>query len=250
MLIMSNIFEIEKDLLELYDELEENGGEVTPELEDKLTITQEEFTRKVRGYTNIIKSLQNDMSSIKEEQARLKALYEKKDKTVNKLKEIIINAIDIFGDTKKSGVKYLDYGTGEVSVRKSEAVEINDDLVSYVGNYLNSSITYDKQCNQLDVRENIELSDIITDVSQNTDMGVSADDLKHIDVKFEISVPLKDLATNTKGYPVLREIAKYSDDYKLSTNVSKSAIKPELKENGACAPNIAKLVQNESLIIK
>ena len=37
---MSTIFEIEKDLLELYDELEDNGGDVTPEFEDKLTITQ------------------------------------------------------------------------------------------------------------------------------------------------------------------------------------------------------------------
>lgn len=247
---MSNIFEIEKDLLELYNELEENGGEVTSELEKKLTITQDEFKRKVYGYTNVIKSLQSDLSSIKEEQARLKVLYEKKEKIINKLKETIIYAIDAFGDTKKSGVKYLGYGIGEVSVRKSEAVEVNDNLVFYIGNYLNSSIAYDKQCNQLDVRENIELSDIITDVSQNTDMGVSADDLKHIDVKFEVSVPLKDLATNTKGYPVLREIAKYSDTYKLSTSVSKSAIKPELKENSACAPNLAKLVQNESLIIK
>lgn len=247
---MSNIFEIEKGLLELYDELEENGGEVTPELEDKLTITQDEFKRKVYGYTNIIKSLQSDMSSIKEEQARLKALYEKKDKTVNKLKEIIINAIDVFGDTKKSGVKYFDYGTGEVSIRKSDAVEVNDYLVSYVGNYLTSAITFDKECNQLDVKENIELSDIITNISQNTDIGVSADDLTHIDVKFEVTVPMKDLAINPKGYPVLREIAKYSDNYKLSTNVSKSGIKSELKENGACAPNLAKLIQNKSLIIK
>lgn len=246
---MSNIFEIEKDLLELYDELEENGGEVTPELEDKLTITQEEFTRKVRGYTNIIKSLQSDMSSIKEEQARLKTLYEKKDKTVNKLKEIIIDAIDVFGDTKKSGVKYLDYGTGEVSVRKSEAVEINDDLVSYVGTALTKLVTYNKECNMLDVNDCVPFSHIIEDISKNTDLGAGGDDLKHIDVKLEVSVPLADI-DNEKGYPVLKEIAKYSDNYKLSASVSKSALKPELKENGACAPNLAKLVQNESLIIK
>lgn len=246
---MSNIFEIEKDLLELYDELEENGGEVTPELEEKLTITHDEFKHKVQGYTNIIKSLQSDMSSIKEEQARLKALYEKKEKTVNKLKEIIIDAINVFGDTKRSGVKYFDYGTGEVSVRKSEAVELNDDLVDCVRNYLGLTITWHKQCNQLDVTDSIPLANLITDISQHTDMGVSADDLKHIDVKFEVSVPLQDISDGT-GYPVLKEIAKYSDNYKLSTSVSKSAIKPELKANGSCAPNLAKLVQNESLIIK
>lgn len=247
---MSNIFELQQELLDLFDEVEQNCGELTPELEEKLTITQDEFLEKVEKYTCVIKDLNIDMAGIKEEQARLKALYDRKEKAVNRIKTIIIDAVNRFGAIKKSGVRYLDYGLGEVSVRKSDAVEINDSLVSYVGNYLTSSTTFDKQCNQLDVRENIELSDIITDISQNTDMGVSADDLKHIDVKFEVSVPLKDLATNTKGYPVLREIAKYSDDYKLSTSVSKSALKPELKENGACAPNLAKLVQNESLIIK
>ena len=247
---MSNIFELEQELLDIFDNLEENCGELTPELEERLTIAQEEFTLKVKNYTNVIKMLNSDLTAIKEEQARLKTLYERKDKLVNKLKEIIIVAIDNFGDTKKSGVKYLDYGTGEVSIRKSDAVEVNDDLVSYVGNYLTSAITFDKQCNQLDVRENIELSDIITNISQNTNMGVSADDLKHIDVKFEVTVPMKDLAVNPKGYPVLREIAKYSDNYKLSTNVSKSGIKSELKENGVCAPNLAKLVQNKSLTIK
>ena len=246
---MSNIFEIEKDLLELFDELEENCGELTPELEEKLAITQDQFKNKVEDYSYVIKSLDYDMKAIKEEQARLKTLYDKKERTVNKLKQIIIEAVNTFGDTKKSGVKYFDYGTGEVSIRKSEAVEINNNLVDYVRNYLSSTITWNKQCNQLDVADSIPLSTIITDVSQNTDMGVSADDLKHIDVKFEVSVPLQDISDGT-GYTVLKEIAKYSDEYKLSTNVSKSALKPELKENGACAPNLAKLVQNESLIIK
>ena len=246
---MSNIFEIEKDILDIYYELEENGGEMTPELEEKLVVSKDEFQRKVYGYVNVIKSLNSDLASIKEEQARLKALCERKERTATNLKNILVEAIDKFGDVKKSGVKYIDYGTGEVSIRKSEAVEVNDDLVDYVGRYLTSAVTYDKNCNQLDVKDSIELSDIITDVAQNTEMGVSADDLRHIDIKFEVSVPLSDLS-DAKGYPVLREIAKYSDTYKLSANVSKSTIKHDLKENGSCAPNLAKLVQNKSLTIK
>jgi len=244
-----NIFQIEQNLLSLFDEIEDNGGELTEELEQQLSITEEEFKDKIEKYTNVIKLIENDLSSIKEEQARLKQLYDRKEKTVNKLKEIIIEAVNTFGETNKSGVKFYDYGTGKVSIRKTEAVEVNDNLVDYVKNYLGCIITWNKQCNQLDVTDNIPLSNIITDISQNTDMGVSADDLKHIDVKFEVSVPLQDISNGT-GYTVLKEIAKYSDDYKLSTSVSKSAIKPELKENGSCMPNLAKLVQNKSLIIK
>lgn len=244
-----NIYQIQQDLLAIFDELEENGGELTEELEQKLAITQEEFKDKVEDYTNVIKSLDADMNAIKVEQARLKSLYDRKENVAKKLKEIIINAINEFGDTKKSGVKYLDYGTGEVSVRKTKAVEVNEPLVKYVGDYLGRMVTFNKECNQLGVIDHIEKSEIVTDVAQNTDMAVGGDDLDHINVDLSLTIPLKDLATG-EGYPALREIAKYSDFYKLSTSVSKSAIKPELKENGSCMPNLAKLCTNESLTIK
>ena len=244
-----NIYQIQQDLLAIFDELEENGGELTEELEQKLAITQEEFKDKVEDYTNVIKTLDADMAAIKVEQARLKTLYDRKEKVAKKLKEIIINAINEFGDTKKTGVKYLDYGTGEVSIRKTQVVEVNEPLVKYVGDYLGRMVTFNKECNQLGVIDHIERSEIVTDVAQNTDMAVGGDDLDHINVDLSLTIPLKDLATG-EGYPALREIVKYSDFYKLSTSVSKTAIKPELKENGSCMPNLAKLGTNESLTIK
>ena len=244
-----NIYQIQQDLLAIFDELEENGGELTEELEQKLAITQEEFKDKVEDYTNVIKTLDADMAAIKVEQARLKTLYDRKEKVAKKLKEIIINAINEFGDTKKTGVKYLDYGTGEVSVRKTQVVEVNEPLVKYVGDYLGRMVTFNKECNQLGVIDHIERSEIVTDVAQNTDMAVGGADLDHINVDLSLTIPLKDLATG-EGYPALREIVKYSDFYKLSTSVSKTAIKPELKENGSCMPNLAKLGTNESLTIK
>lgn len=244
-----NIYQIQQDLLAIFDELEENCGELTPELEEKLTITQEEFKDKVEDYTNVIKTLDNDMAAIKVEQARLKALYDRKEKVAKKLKEIIISAINEFGDTKKTGVKYLDYGTGEVSIRKTQVVEVNDNLVKYVGDYLGRMVAFNKDFNQLGVIDHIERSEIVTDIAQNTDMAVGGDDLDHINVDLSLTIPLKDLATG-EGYPALREIAKYTDLYKLSTSVSKTAIKPELKENGSCMPNLAKLVTNENLQIK
>ena len=244
-----NIYQIQQDLLAIFDELEENGGELTEELEQKLAITQEEFKDKVEDYTNVIKTLDADMAAIKVEQARLKTLYDRKEKVAKKLKEIIIAAINEFGDTKKTGVKYLDYGTGEVSIRKTQVVEVNEPLVKYVGDYLGRMVTFNKECNQLCVIDHIERSEIVTDVAQNTDMAVGGDDLDHINVDLSLTIPLKDLATG-EGYPALREIVKYSDFYKLSTSVSKTAIKPELKENGSCMPNLAKLGTNESLTIK
>lgn len=244
-----NIYQIQQDLLAIFDELEENGGELTEELEQRLAITQEEFKDKVEDYINVIKTLDADMAAIKVEQARLKTLYERKEKVAKKLKEIIINTINEFGDTKKTGVKYLDYGTGEVSVRKTQVVEVNEPLVKEIETKLASTATFNKEINQLDVCDHINILDLAKDYNEGNNVEVTENDLNHINVDLSLSIPLKDLATG-EGYPALREIVKYSDFYKLSTSVSKTAIKPELKENGSCMPNLAKLGINESLTIK
>lgn len=244
-----NIYEIEQELLDIFDELEENGGELTEELEQKLTITQEEFKDKIENYTNVIKLLDNDMMSIKNEQARLKALYDKKEKVASKLKDIIINAVKQFGDTKKTGVKYLNYGTGEVSIRRTQAVGVNEDLVKEVEIKLSNIITYAKSINLLDCYDRIGVLDLVSDYNNDFNTEVSEDELSNINIDLSVKVSLKDLATG-EGYNVLKEIAKYSDVYKLSADVSKTNIKNKLKENGACMPNLAKLNINESLTIK
>lgn len=244
-----NIYQIEQGLLEIFDEIEENGGEITPEIEELLSVHQEEFKDKIENYTNVIKSLENDMKSIKEEQARLKTLYDRKEKTSNKLKEIIINAIEEFGDTKKSGVKYVDYGIGEVSIRKTKAVELNDNLISDIGKYLERIITFNKECNQLDVCDRFDETTSIKEISDMTGYNITDGDLRQTNINLQVNLPIEDLF-NGSGYNVVKEIAKYSDLYKLSTNVSKSAVKPLLEENGSCVPNLAKLKENKSLIVK
>ena len=51
-----NIWQIQQDLLDIFNELEDNGGELTPELEEKLAVTQEDFKNKIKSYGEVIKS--------------------------------------------------------------------------------------------------------------------------------------------------------------------------------------------------
>ena len=44
-----NIWQIQQDLLDIFNELEDNGGELTPELEEKLAVTQEDFKNKIKS---------------------------------------------------------------------------------------------------------------------------------------------------------------------------------------------------------
>lgn len=244
-----NIFNIEKDLLSIFAEIEDNEGELTPEVEEKLAITKDNFNNKIKSYTDVIKSLDNDLKAIKEEQDRLKQLADRKKKTSDKLKEIIINAINMFGDVSKTGTKFIDYGTGKVSIRKSEVVDINEPLVEKVNEILRTTVDFNKQNNQLDVMNSIDLSTIITEIAQTTELGVGGDDLNHLYACLRFDIPIKDLA-NGNAYNALKEIAKYTDDYKLDVAPSKSELKQELKENGSCAPNLAKLKSNDNLTIK
>ena len=71
-----NIFEIEQDLLSIFDEIEENEGELTPELEEKLAITQENFKNKVESYINLIKIKDGEINTISEEINRLETKKE------------------------------------------------------------------------------------------------------------------------------------------------------------------------------
>ena len=48
-----NIWQIQQELLSIFDELEENGGELTEELEQQLAISQEDF--RILMLSNLLK---------------------------------------------------------------------------------------------------------------------------------------------------------------------------------------------------
>lgn len=243
-----NIYNLAKSFIEIFDELEENGGELTEELEQKLAITQESFTTSVKNMSSVIKQFEYECEAIKGEQKRLKELYDRKQKVINRLKKILVDAINQFGDTKKTGVKYVSWETGEASILKSKVVEVNTNLVDEVTLQLYKMAKFNKDSNQLDVCDHISLDSLIEDYNHLNEPANSSD-LENINIDLAITVPLKALEDGS-GYPVIREIVKYNDDYKITASVSKSELKDKLKENGSCMPHLAKLNINENLQIK
>ena len=133
---MSNIFQISQDLLAVFQELEDNGGELTDELEAKLTVSQADFKTKIKSYTDVIKYTEGDIKLIDEEISRLKELKESKKKAIARLEKIVIWAIGMFGEANKSGNKFVDFGTGKVSVRNTEKVEIDDEFIYHPGDVM------------------------------------------------------------------------------------------------------------------
>ena len=251
---MSNIFNIKQELLAIFDELEENGGEFTPELEEQLNITQEEFRDKIKSYSNVVKMLENDIIDIKAEKARLNDLQKSKEKTIERLKKIMIDAVELFGDTTKSGGKYLDFGTGKVSIRNTQVVEVEEDITDRFVNRFLTCLRWYQQNNQLDTITTADVLDYCNSKSPDEETNgdeitiLSKEDIAQIKANIDLDISVNDLLTTESGMKLAKALAEYSV-FTCKAKVSKTDIKANAKENHTM-PVFAKLVDNQTLTIK
>lgn len=253
---MASIFNIQQDLYSIFDSIEENEGEITPELEEALTIKREEFSTKIQGYVAFIKQLELDNKGIKEEIARLKDLQKSKEKTIDNLKKIMAMAIDAFGDTNKSGNKFLDYGTGKVSIRKSDSIEVDEEgTKQFVNrffryfNWLHFTNTADQQ--ELDVKDIIDFcnKNKQDDEEDIVETNYTDDDLTNLQANLDFKVNLKDLITNPNGLKLINSLLDYKVLATIKPSVDKTEVKKEVKSNGEI-PTFAKYVIKDNVIIK
>lgn len=253
-----NIWTIQQQLASIFDELEENGGELTEELEQELRITQEDFSNKIRDYVAVVKQLEADLSAIKLERTRLADLANSKSKTIERLKKIMIDAIEMFGDTTNKGVKFVDYGIGKVSIRRSKAVELDEDRIKAIGKGISELFEWAKFDGTLDFSDCISPSSIVDVVGQDCihnngeyepGYEVNEDELIPIKLNVSVKIPMEDLVSG-KAYNTMKELVKYTDNYEMLAELSKSTATPLLKENGSCLPHLAKFVENKNISIK
>ena len=253
---MASIFNIQQDLYAIFDSIEENEGEITPELEEVLTIKREEFSTKIQGYVAYIKQLELDNKGIKEEIARLKDLQKSKEKTIDNLKKIMVMAINAFGDTNKSGTKFLDYGTGKVSIRKSDSIEVDEEgTKQFVNrffryfNWLHFTNTADQQ--ELDVKDIIDFcnKNKQDDEEDIVETNYTDDDLTNLQANLDFKVNLKDLITNPNGLKLINSLLDYKVLATIKPSVDKTEVKKEVKSSGDI-PTFAKYVIKDNVVIK
>jgi hypothetical protein len=120
---MSNIYKIQQDYLSIANELIENGGELSPHLETALAINKQELQHKGIAYGFVVKSLESDIDTIDNEIKRLNALKSSHVKTIDKLKETVKSAMQMYG------IEEIKTPTLKINFRKSESVEVETDAV-------------------------------------------------------------------------------------------------------------------------
>lgn len=115
---MKTLFEITQEVIELASLLEE--GEFTPELEERLNINREELEEKAINYGKVIKTIQVDVDAIDKEITRLYALKEVKERVIERMKDSVSNAMQLFKVDK------IETPIMKLSFRKSKVLEITD----------------------------------------------------------------------------------------------------------------------------
>lgn len=116
-----SLYQIRIDHLSLLQEIEDNEGELTPEVSQALSLTEEQFQEKAISYGYILKTLDNTTSIIDAEIKRLMKLKERSERNKETFKERLSEAMQQFG------VEKINTPTLTLSFRKSESIEISDE---------------------------------------------------------------------------------------------------------------------------
>lgn len=116
---MKNLFNIDAELYEVYSEIENNGGEMTPELEAALEITEAERITKGEGYVYVMKQLRSQADLLRAEAKRLTDLAKQYENSAEKLGDKLLQSVIAHGQIKTAFVT--------ISTRKSKSVSITDE---------------------------------------------------------------------------------------------------------------------------
>lgn len=115
-----NIYQIQNEHQLLINQLIENEGEITPEMELALQINKEQLESKSVDYCYIIKQFDAECDIIDNEIKRLQQAKKVRENTIERLKQTLTNAMNTFevNEIKTPLVK--------LSFRKSESVIVYD----------------------------------------------------------------------------------------------------------------------------
>ena len=114
----TTLYDIKQEYLELINQVEELEGEITPEIEEKLIINQNELQNKAIAYHSVILAKDAFNMQIDNEIKRLQALKKRNNTLIDNLKNRLVGAIQTFGE--------FTIGTNTFGLRKSERVEVED----------------------------------------------------------------------------------------------------------------------------
>lgn len=117
---MKPIFEIKKEYADILDQIEENNGEITEEIENRLAINEGEIKQKGVAYAVVVKSMEAEQITIDNEIKRLQQLKKVRDNIISNLKDRLKYALEHYS------IDEIKTETLKINFRKSKSVVVSD----------------------------------------------------------------------------------------------------------------------------
>lgn len=158
-----SLYQIEQTYLSIVEELIENGGELTHSLEAELNINKEELQNKGVCYGFMVKELEMQSDTIDIEIKRLQVLKKTRTNTIDKLKNNLSQAMQMFEVTE------LKTPLLKINFRKSESVEI-EDIALLDSNFIKTTIT--KAADKVAIKEAIKSGENVQGAILQTNLNL------------------------------------------------------------------------------
>lgn len=240
-----NLFEISNDFRALIDAIEDSDGEITPEIEEALSITEENGKQKIDDYVKAIKAVESDIDACKLEKKRIAEVQDRKQRLLDKLKSIVTNYVAEFGNITKTGGRYIDCPTYKVSVRNSDSCEIDEEIIAKCNACVTGMIERLAYNNMLG--RDLDYKGLAYNtIKEELGYEVSDEIFKHIKVSVNFELD-GDQIFNSDNETLLQAYSQ-ADTVEFNFSSSKTDCKNAIKA-GTFIP-FAKLVNNKSLNIK
>lgn len=262
---MASIYDINRELEDIFLELDENGGELTPELEERLKINQQNLNDKLNDYRKAYTTLSLEADNCRKEEQRIAALRKTKQNNADRLKNVMLEAVINYGDCGKSGNKVINLVDSKLYTRNSNCVEIDgyvcDIFVDLVFEQLeelwdndmldpniNGTLNNEEFIKVINEKLVSKYPFIAEKLKEETGEYFTINDLYAIDIKMELEYPLE-FFLKMNNFDVVNAYFNHKIYINRIINMNKVKLSNLIK-NCEGGVNIAKIVSKPSLIIK
>lgn len=253
-----NLFNISQELEDIFLQLEENGGELTPELEERLAINEANLHEKLDGYRRVHSRFMSDVKACKEEEVRIAKIRKSKENQAERLKTNMLEAVMKFGNVGKSGNRVIELPDAKLYTKASACTEVDNNRASVLMQLFLDVYYFVWEQDTLDVRygtmtEEELLNKINKKHIENHPHDevtlFTIDDLHGLNINFNFSYNLSQL-NNPARFSLLQAWFDNSGigQNSISADVSKTTIKAKINDGDDIS--IASVVYHDSLIIK
>lgn len=254
---MASLYNISSEILRIFENVENNEGEITDEEYNSLVIKQEELKTKLDCYVKAVKEFNASAAFCKTEKKSIddrKKIYENR---VIRLKKAMLDAVNNFGELGKNN-KFIELESCRLYTKASTAVNVDEDRVNLFMTHFEKFLREVVNGDVLYTGEDVDLQGILDVINTNikaeqeydfvpftlNDLTTFKIGIKSTATIYELFRSHKDAILEYAHNPFTSEISNETakEDWKTIITVA--------DEQGTAKPTMAELVKNESLIIK